>query len=172
MVRPLLGAALCAALAGCPTAPTQPVLVAPRAPTENAAPPSRGAGPHLRFEPSSPGDVALQVRAFAAAARAEDRTPLVYVGATWCEPCRYFHAAAQRGDLDRELPRLALLEFDLDRDAERLRAAGYASEMIPLFAIPTEEGRGTGRQVEGSIHGPGSPMQLAPRLRALLRPTP
>ena len=125
-------------------------------------------GPHIRFQAVSEGDVATQVEAFVRAARAEGRTPLVYVGATWCEPCRYFHDAAERGELDDELPPMALLEFDQDRDATRLAAAGYGSRMIPLFVVPADDGRGGSQRIEGSIHGPGSPAQIAPRLRAIL----
>ncbi|MCA9605551.1 MAG: thioredoxin [Myxococcales bacterium] len=125
-------------------------------------------GPRIRFEEAGPGPVPAQVVAFTTRARAEDRQPLVYVGATWCEPCRYFHEAAQRGDLDEALPRLALLEFDLDHDAERLSEAGYACRMIPLFVVPEDDGRGGERRIEGSIHGPGSPAQISPRLRAIL----
>jgi hypothetical protein len=127
-------------------------------------------GPHVRFVRAGPGDVATLVRAFALEVRAEGRTPLVYVGATWCEPCTYFHEAATRGDLDGELPALTLLELDLDVDAERLAAAGYSSRMIPLFVVPGEDGRATERRIEGSIHGPGSPAQIVPRLRAILAP--
>ena len=111
-----------------------------------------------------------QVRSFVAQARTEGRTPLVYVGATWCEPCQYFHRAAEQGQLDPSLPRLALLEFDRDRDGARLDAAGYSSRMIPLFVVPGEDGRATSRHIEGSIHGPGSPAEITPRLRALLAP--
>lgn len=134
---------------------------------ERPAPPS---GPRVRFVPAPEGDVPALVRSFAADARRDGRAPLVYVGATWCEPCRYFHRAAERGELDPSLPRLALLEFDLDRDAARLAAAGYASRMIPLFVVPGDDGRATARRIEGSIHGPGSPAEITPRLRALLEP--
>lgn len=92
----------------------------------------------------------------------------MYVGATRCEPCRYFHAAAERGELDPVLPSLALIEFDLDRDSARIADAGYRSELIPLFTVPAPDGRASGRQIEGSIHGPGSPAQITPRLRAIL----
>lgn len=125
-------------------------------------------GPHLRFVEADPGDVASAVRRFVAEARAESRVPLVYVGATWCEPCQYFHRAAVAGELDDALPRMALLEFDRDQDGERLEAAGYGSRMIPLFVVPGDDGRGTDRRIEGSIHGPGSPDEIAPRLRAVL----
>jgi hypothetical protein len=42
--------------------------------------------------------------------------------------------------------------------------------MIPLFAVPTDDGRASERRLEGSIHGPGSPTEIAPRLRAILSP--
>jgi hypothetical protein len=143
--------------------PSEAEPVPPALPT-----PPGGEHAHVRFEPAPEGDLPPIVAAFAARARAEGRTPLVYVGATWCEPCQYFHAAAERGALDGELPPLALLELDRDRDGERIDAAGYGSRMIPLFAIPGPDGRGSGAQIEGSIHGPGSPMQIVPRLLALI----
>lgn len=135
---------------------------------QRAAPGEVPSAPHVRFVPAGEGDLPARVRSFVAEARAEGRTPLVYVGATWCEPCQYFHRAAERGELDASLPRLALLELDRDRDGARLDAAGYSSRMIPLFVVPGEDGRATTRHIEGSIHGPGSPAQIAPRLRALL----
>lgn len=154
IVRPLhriVLAAVLAALGAC-TAPA----------------PAPVSGPLVRFVPAPEGDLPPLVRSFVADARAEGRTPLVYVGATWCEPCQYFHRAAERGELDPTLPRLALLELDRDRDGARLDAAGYSSRMIPLFVVPGEDGRASARYIEGSIHGPGSPAQITPRLRALL----
>ncbi len=125
-------------------------------------------GPHVRFEHAAEGALAPLVRTFVDRAHAEGRVALVYVGATWCEPCRYFHAAAERGELDAVLPSVALLELDLDRDSARIAEAGYRSQMIPMFAVPGPDGRASGRRIEGSIHGPGSPAQITPRLRAML----
>lgn len=169
MSRALVSSLLVSALAAA-CSPPAPHRGPPSSAPSPSVPASAAASPHVRFVHATDEDLATQVRAFASAARAEGRTPLVYVGATWCEPCQYFHRAAEQGALDAELPPLALLELDLDRDGARIRAAGYASEMIPLFAVPGDDGRGTGRQIEGSIHGPGSPMQIAPRLRALIGP--
>ncbi len=153
---------LAAALSACAVASPEP-STAPAARVE-------ASGPRVRFAAAGTGEVTALARAFVAEARAEGRAPLVYVGATWCEPCQYFHAAAVRGDLDAELPPLALLEFDRDRDGARLDAAGYGSSMIPLFVVPEADGRGGARRIEGSIHGPGSPAQIVPRLRAILGP--
>lgn len=114
------------------------------------------------------GDVQEIVQRELSRAKAEGRTLLVYVGATWCEPCQRFHAAAKAGELDAVFPGLRLLEFDLDRDQDRLVKAGYQSRMIPLFAVPRADGVGSGDQIEGSIKGPGAVDQIAPRLKGLL----
>jgi thiol-disulfide isomerase/thioredoxin len=100
---------------------------------------------------------------------AAGRDVIVYVGATWCEPCRHFHDAVTGGRLDVLFPRLTLLEFDLDRDEDRLTRAGYLSQMIPLFARPAPDGTASGGWIEGSIKGEGAVVELTPRLHALLR---
>ena len=94
---------------------------------------------------------------------------LVYVGATWCEPCQRFHAATLAGEFDEILPRAHILEFDLDRDKDALAAAGYSSQLIPLFCVPKVDGTASDRRIEGSIKGAEAVGQnLIPRLRAFL----
>src|SRR5437762_2841947 len=86
------------------------------------------------------GDAAVVVKGELERAARDRRQLLVYVGATWCEPCRRFHEAAASHELDRDFPSLRLVEFDNDRDGERLAMAGYASKFIPLFARPGSDG--------------------------------
>jgi thiol-disulfide isomerase/thioredoxin len=136
-----------------------------------AAPSSKLAGNtrQLRLvESPAQGSVEAVVRDAWEAALAERRRLVVYVGATWCEPCRRFHQAAERGELDDTFPNVTLLAFDLDRDRDRLAAAGYASNLIPLFALPTSAGVASGRQIEGGVKGDGALGFIVPRLRALL----
>ncbi len=107
-------------------------------------------------------------------ADASGKRVLVYVGASWCEPCQRFHKALASGDLDEVLAGTKFIEFDADRDLAELRAAGYASKYIPLFSVPDQSGHASGRAVEGSIKGEGAVREyLVPRLLALLdgRPT-
>ena len=138
-----------------------------KSPGSASSPPSSPkSGP--RFVKGSSEEVASVVRRELASAKSEGREVLVYVGATWCEPCQRFHESAARGELDAAFPRLTLVEFDLDRDGDRLRAAGYASQFIPLFALPSADGRGTGKQIEGSVKGEGAVAEITPRLRGLL----
>ncbi len=123
---------------------------------------------HVETIKTTGDDVAETVRREVVRAKADKRDVIVYVGAAWCEPCQYFHNAAAAGELDGAFPGLRLVEFDLDRDREALARAGYASKMIPLFALPREDGSGSGEQIEGSIKGPGAVAQITPRLKELL----
>jgi thiol-disulfide isomerase/thioredoxin len=94
---------------------------------------------------------------------------LVYVGASWCEPCKHFHQAVERGDLNGTLNGLRFLEFDQDRDAAALKVAGYVYQYIPVLALPDPDGRNHGRMIAGSIKGPNAVKEnLVPRLQALL----
>jgi thiol-disulfide isomerase/thioredoxin len=118
--------------------------------------------------PSGIIDASPVVRDAIAAEQANGRTLLVYVGATWCEPCQRFHHAVEEGALDDAFPHLSILAFDSDRDAEALATAGYASRLIPLFAIPRSDGHASGKQIEGGVKGDGAVGEITPRLRALL----
>jgi thiol-disulfide isomerase/thioredoxin len=126
--------------------------------------------PGLRVVRAPAGsDAARVVREARDRSKSDGRELVVYVGAKWCEPCQYFHKAAESGALDGEFPDLTILEFDLDEDRERLAAAGYVSELIPLFAVPGEDGRASDRKLAGSVKGAGAVANISPRLRALLK---
>jgi thiol:disulfide interchange protein len=102
-------------------------------------------------------------------ADASGQRVLVYVGATWCEPCQRFHKALEAGELDDALAGTQFIEFDADRDRAELKAAGYVSKYIPLFSVPDPNGHSSGRAVEGSIKGDKAVREnLVPRLLALL----
>lgn len=125
------------------------------------------AGPQLI--PAKAGPVAPQVRrALAAAHKAGDRL-LVYVGASWCDPCRRFKHAVKSGALAGKFPHLRLLAFDADRDDHALAKAGYNVSYIPALIVPGPDGNATSKHIEGSVKGPGAVNNIVPRLRALLR---
>jgi hypothetical protein len=112
--------------------------------------------------------VAPIVRGELEKAQHDGRRLVVYEGATWCQPCQQFHKAIERGDLDSAFPELTLLEFDADRDGERLLNAGYSSKYIPLLALPRADGSSSGQQVEGGVKGDGAVGVISTKLRGLL----
>jgi thiol-disulfide isomerase/thioredoxin len=135
---------------------------------------SAAAQPHVRPAflrgPSGGAAIAPFVAAELKKGRAEHYGVLVYVGATWCEPCQHFHEAVTAGELDTLLDGVRLVEFDLDADRDALGKAGYSSKLIPLFALPKADGTASEQRIEGSVKGPAAVEQnLMPRLQAFLR---
>ena len=166
----LTTALLAATLAGMCTACDQASAPAP-APARDPAPTTAAApakGPLIEWLPAADGDLPSLVQAEMARAKDDGRILLVYVGAAWCEPCRRFHEASEKGQVAGDLPPLRMLELDLDRDADRLVAAGYQSRLIPLFVLPGPDGRATDLRMEGGIKGAGAADNIASRLRAML----
>jgi len=157
--------AILLALLGCSNESASPTP-RPEPPASQPAPQAAGRVEWLAAPDS--GDVAQAVGQELSRAKADGRDLLVYVGATWCEPCQRFHQAVDKGELNGIFPRLRVLEFDLDRDRDRLAAAGYASRMIPLFVAPNDDGTASERRIEGSVKGEAAVMDIAGRLRRIL----
>ena len=162
----LLVAIALVALAGCDA--ESHAKPAPEKVASTSAPVAAKGKVELVEAPAGAEPVEAIVRRERARANAAGRELLVYVGASWCEPCMRFHRAAAAGQLDGVFPTLTLLELDHDRDEGRLEAAGYTSRLIPLFALPALDGRASGKQIEGSIKGDGAVAEITPRLRHLL----
>jgi len=102
-------------------------------------------------------------------AERDRRQLLVYISATWCEPCERFQRAVRAGELNASFPRLTLLTFDVDRDLQRLQVAGYDGQYVPRFVVPGPDGRGTDRRIEGGTKAEDTVGAfLVPRLASLL----
>ena len=101
-------------------------------------------------------------------ARYPKRDVLVYVGAPWCEPCRYFHQAIVDGVVDQQLADFVFVEFDVSEHRDELAAGGYGSKMVPLFVYSREDGRASSFRIEGSVKGAEAVARnLVPRLLQL-----
>jgi len=116
-------------------------------------------------QPNEP--VATQVKHALGKAKRDGRKLLVYVSATWCEPCVRFHEAIDAGRLDSALPNLRLLEFDFDKHEERLADAKYLQQDLPLFTVPNPDGSPTQRYVTGAGKGPQGFAELTTKLEKL-----
>lgn len=143
-------------LSACTEAPA-PATVPAKAPVQRPAP---------RLVPAPAGGRVAEV--VAAEAGDDDTVLVVYVGASWCEPCVAFHDALTAGQLDASLAGVRFLEFDLDRDKARLAADGYTSRYVPLFALPGPDGRASGRQIQGGVKGANAAASIVERLQPLL----
>lgn len=160
---------LAVALLGCKSEPRRDTAPAPSSTSRSTIPP-RAITSKLtlvKAKPHVPVDVIVKEEL--ERTKGTGQKVLVYVGAPWCEPCRYFHEAAAKGELDDAFPNLRIIEFNLDEDEARLQVAGCRSRMIPLFARVTPEGKcDPERRMMGSVKGPGAVANITPRLRELL----
>jgi len=155
MPRLLIVAALL--LTACPSSSSQNAGSKPVAPNQ-----------HLKLIPAPYTlDAVPVVKAELERSQAAGRRLIVYVGAPWCEPCRHFHEAAEKGQLDADFGDVDLLVFDADADAERLLLAGYESRYIPLLVVPGPDGRATDKHMEGSSKV-DTLADMTPRLKQLL----
>jgi thiol-disulfide isomerase/thioredoxin len=118
--------------------------------------------------PREPAIIEKLVLEQVAASKAVDRTLVVYAGASWCEPCRRFHEAADRGDLNAQFGDVDFLAFDVDIDNERLAYGNYDTATIPMIALPGEDGKASSKIMSGSVKGDGAVQEMTPRLKALL----
>jgi hypothetical protein len=151
-----------------PAAKATPNAKADATPTANADAKPVASAPEFVRVPESVGEVDALVREAKVRAEAESRRLVVYVGASWCEPCQRFHEAVERGELDGALANVRFLEFDADRHTPALDAAGYGGRLIPRFAMPGGDGRGTEAKIEGGPKGDAAVPQILKRLEQLL----
>ena len=110
----------------------------------SASPPSSNAsnkGAPLVVAASQDTDALTAIRTERLKAKADGRVLVVYVAATWCEPCKKFKEELASGRLDDRLAKITLLAFDADKDLDRLGAAGYTFKFVPFVALPGADGR-------------------------------
>ena len=116
--------------------------------TTTAAPPT--AQPHKAadgalkvVQAAQDSDALSLIRTKRLEAKAEGRVLVVYVGATWCDPCKKMKAEMEAGRLDARLGKTTFLAFDADKDQDRLASVGYTFKFIPYVALPGADGRPT-----------------------------
>jgi thiol-disulfide isomerase/thioredoxin len=115
----------------------QPVLTAAAASSSSPTPDR----PKLLVVPAqADSDAVSTIRTARLQAKAEGRVLVVFVGATWCPPCKKMKSEIEAGNLDARLGKTTLLAFDADRDEARLKAAGYTFKFVPFVALPGPDG--------------------------------
>ncbi|MBS2015248.1 MAG: thioredoxin family protein [Deltaproteobacteria bacterium] len=126
-----------------------PATTSATAPNASLAPPTSSSAPAVPRKPGegikvvnapADGDAISTIRTARLQAKAEGRVLVVYVSATWCEPCRRMKDEIHAGRLDDALGKTTLLAFDADKDGDRLASAGYKFSFIPFVALPSADG--------------------------------
>lgn len=156
-------------IAGC-DAPSVTAAQSARSSVPTAASQSLVGRPELVVVPEAVSSGREFVKQELARAKQDNKKLVIYVGGESCEPCRRFHEAVQAGKLDRELAGVRFLDFDIEEHGPLLADADMActSKLVPLFALPTEDGTCSDRRTEGGIKGDRAVGFILPRLQAIL----
>lgn len=121
-----------------PAPTTKPAIA--NEPSASATAPAPATGALRVMRASQDSDALSLIRTERLKAKADSRVLVVYVGATWCPPCKKFKEEIASGRLDQRLSKTTLLEFDVDKDGDRLAAAGYTMKFVPFVALPGADG--------------------------------
>jgi thiol-disulfide isomerase/thioredoxin len=140
-----------------------PTVVAPSTSASPAAPKSGGKIQVVNAAQDS--DALSLVRTERLKAKADGRVLVVYVSATWCDPCKKLKEEIEAGRLDDRYGKTTLLAFDADKDLDRLGAAGYTFKFVPYVALPGADGRPAESQ-EATGHGKDAWKELLGKLDA------
>jgi thiol:disulfide interchange protein len=120
----------------------------------------------VKISPAA-GALATAVQAEVKKARAHALKPIVYGGATWCEPCRAIKKHRSEARMAAALQGTYVIELDIDevKPAEG-KALGYALSTVPVFIAVGDDGKATGPKIDGGAWGPNTPENMAPPLQA------
>ena len=158
---------LALALAACNPTPKEAAKVDPSpSPSPSTSTSTTKTGGKIVVLPAAQDSDALSaIRTERLKAKAEGRVLVVYVSATWCDPCKKLKEEIEAGRLDDRYGKTTLLAFDADKDIDRLGAAGYTFKFVPYVALPGADGRPAESQ-EATGHGKDAWKELLGKLDA------
>ena len=157
-------------LVACNPTPKEAAKVDPSSTTASSTSPSTSTNTSTRGKirlvlAEQDSDALSLIRTERLKAKAEGRVLVVYVSATWCEPCKKLKAEIEAGRLDERYGKTNLLAFDADKDIDRLGAAGYTYKFVPYVALPGADGKPADSQ-EATSKGEDAWKQLLGKLDA------
>ena len=159
--------AVIAGLAGCETSST-PLSLPPPVAVAAEATPERDFS--LTKLEKTAGELGDQLHMFAATAKLENRKPFVQFTAAWCGPCRELQASMNDPLMIEAFAKTFIIQINADDFTDKqLATAGFKIDGIPAFYELDEEGKPTGRSVDGGAWDDNIPRNMAPVLQKFFR---
>ncbi|HCH64302.1 MAG: hypothetical protein CL927_10715 [Deltaproteobacteria bacterium] len=90
--------------------------------------------------------------------------PVVYVGATWCGPCKVYKGSLNDKAMIRAHLPVHIIELDADKHPTILEALSIAPEGIPHWEMVDRTGATTGRNIDGRAWQDNTVANMAPSL--------
>lgn len=112
------------------------------------------------------GELGAQLQSLAARAKQEDLKPFVQFTAVWCGPCRDLQASMNDPLMVEAFAKTFIIQINADDFTDKqFAAAGFTLDGIPAFYELDEQGKPTGRLVDGGAWEDNIPANMAPVLR-------
>lgn len=159
------------------SAPRALALIMTLAAAALAAPPVVAeTAPAARWQALHPDDktpLAARLEAAIAARDPATLVPVVYIGATWCGPCKAIKRYKDDPRMQAAFAGALVLELDSDEwPGADLHALGLASDSVPVFFAVDAHGKGTGPRITGAAWGEDVPENMAPPLQRFVASLP
>lgn len=90
--------------------------------------------------------------------------PVVYIGATWCGPCKQYKAALSDERMVKAHAGAHIVELDADKHAKALQELGIQPAGVPHWEMVDPKGVPIGRAIDGSHWDGNTPEAMAPAL--------
>jgi thiol:disulfide interchange protein len=112
------------------------------------------------------GELTAQLQSLAARAKHENLKPFVQFTAVWCGPCRELQACMDDPLMAEAFAKTFIIQINADDFSDKqFAAAGFTLDGIPAFFELDEQGKPTGRVVDGGAWEDNIPANMAPVLR-------
>ena len=110
--------------------------------------------------------LAAQLLDASKAAAKSGMTPVVYVHADWCGPCKAIDKSIKDAKMTAAFAGTWVLRVDADEFEAELKLAGIPVSVIPLFVKLDRAGKPTAKKIDGGAWGDNIPENMAPPLKA------
>ncbi len=149
---------------GCDSAPpaapaAPPAVEAPAAEVPASTP--AAAAPHAGVAWTIVPTAEDSVEAVRAAVAATTGVPVVYIGATWCGPCKAYKRHLEDPRMVAAHKGAHIVELDADRHAGAIQALSIQPEGVPHWEMVDRTARPVGRRIDGRSWESDTPENMA-----------
>lgn len=125
-------------------------------------PPSTGPHPGIHWTTLDKG--ANKAGTLEAAAGKASGVPVVYVGATWCGPCKVYKSTLTDPRMVAAHKGAHIIEVDLDVHPKALQSVGIQPAGVPHWEMLDSSGQRVGRTIDGGHWDDNTVENMAPAL--------